>query len=359
MSHPIYNYCAGPAVLPPSVLETAAHSLKDYHQGLAITEISHRGSEFLQIIAQSKADLRELMNIPDNYQILFFQGGATGQFAAIPLNLLGNATSADYVQTGVWSEKAVEEAQLYCDVNVVANTKHNRYTTVPHQSSWQLNKNAAYLHYTPNETIHGVEFSWVPKVEVPLVADMSSNILSMPVDVNQFDLIYAGVQKNIGPAGMAVVIVKEDVIKEGRHPIPTILNYRKMIAEDSCCNTPSVFSWYVCSLMFQWLKAQGGLKVMAEQNQRKAQIVYQVIDASDFYHNPVEPHSRSRMNIPFTLVDPALDKVFLAEAQTAGLYNLAGHRSVGGMRASLYNAMPVAGAQALADFMQDFERRHG
>lgn len=359
MSHPIYNYCAGPAVLPQEVMEQVRHSLKDFHNGLVITEISHRGAEFMQIVEESKADLADLLNIPAGYQILFFQGGATGQFAAIPMNLLGEARSADYVQTGVWSEKAVEEAQLFCDVNVVANTKANRYTSVPHQASWQLNKDAAYLHYTPNETIHGVEFTWVPKVEVPLVADMSSNILSQPINVSDYDLIYAGVQKNIGPAGMAVVIVKEDVIKPSRYPIPTIFNYRKMIAEDSCCNTPAVFSWYVSGLMFKWLKAQGGLTVMAEQNRLKADIVYAAIDASDFYHNPVETHSRSRMNIPFTLADPKLDSAFLQKAQEQGLFNLAGHRSIGGMRASLYNAMPVAGAQALVDFMRDFERHYG
>jgi phosphoserine aminotransferase len=359
MSRPIYNYCAGPAVLPPEVMNEAIHSLKDFRHGLAITEISHRGSDFMEIISQSKADLTDLLNIPAGYKILFFQGGATGQFAAIPLNLLGDARSADYVQTGVWSEKAIEEAQLYCDVNVAANTKATRYTTIPPQDAWQIRADSAYLHYTPNETIHGVEFSWVPKIKIPLVADMSSNLLSQPIDVSQFDLIYAGVQKNIGPAGMAVVIVKEDVIKPGRYPIPTILNYRKMIAEDSCCNTPAVFSWYVSGLMFKWLKAQGGLTAMAQQNQLKADIVYDAIDASDFYHNAVEAQCRSRMNIPFTLPDPKLDAVFLEKAQEQGLYNLAGHRSIGGMRASLYNAMPVAGAQALVDFMHDFERQYG
>ncbi len=359
MSHPIYNYCAGPAVLPPEVMKEAIQSLKDYRHGLAITEISHRGADFMKIIEESMADLSELLNLPRGYKILFLQGGATGQFAAIPLNLLGDARSADYVQTGVWSEKAIEEAQMYCEVNVVANTKSNRYTGVPHQASWQTRSDSAYLHYTPNETIHGVEFTWVPKVEVPLVADMSSNFLSEPVDVSQFDLIYAGVQKNIGPAGMAVVVVKEDVIKPGRHPIPTILNYKKMIAEDSCCNTPAVFSWYVSGLMFKWLKAQGGLAAMAERNRLKADILYAAIDASDFYNNPVEKHSRSRMNIPFTLSDPKLDPVFLEKAQEKGLFNLAGHRSIGGMRASLYNAMPVEGAQALVDFMRDFERHYG
>ncbi len=359
MTHPIYNYCAGPAVLPPEVMQEVIHSLKDFHNGLAITEISHRGAEFMQIVEQSKADLTQLLNIPSGYQILFLQGGATGQFAAIPMNLLGDARSADYVQTGVWSEKAVEEAQLYCDVNVVANTKAIRYTSVPHQASWQVREDSAYLHYTPNETIHGVEFSWVPKVKIPLVADMSSNLLSQPIDVSEYDLIYAGVQKNIGPAGMAVVIVKEDVIKPSRYPIPTIFNYRKMIAEDSCCNTPAVFSWYVSGLMFKWLIAQGGLPAMAQRNQLKADLVYAAIDASDFYNNPVEVHCRSRMNIPFTLSDPKLDAVFLQKAQEQGLYNLAGHRSIGGMRASLYNAMPIEGAKALVDFMRDFERHYG
>jgi phosphoserine aminotransferase len=355
----IYNFCAGPAVLPEPVMAQAIHSLKDFDRGMAITEISHRSPEFMQIVTKSKADLRELLHVPAGYEILFLQGGATGQFAAIPLNLLGHARIVDYVQTGVWSEKAVEEAAQYCDVNVAANGKDSRYTTIPDQSTWTLNDDAAYLHYTPNETIHGVEFNFVPKANVPLVADMSSNILSQPINVSDYGLIYAGVQKNIGPAGMAVVIVREDLIKPSRHPIPTIMNYKKMIAEDSLCNTPAVFSWYVCSLMFQWLKEQGGVAAMAKQNRQKADILYAAIDKSGFYRNPVDVPYRSRMNIPFILPDPKLDNVFLSEAKEAKLYNLAGHRSIGGMRASLYNAMPVAGAQALADFMNDFEKRHG
>ncbi len=355
-----YNFCAGPAALPEAVLQQAQADLLDWHgHGCSVMEMSHRGKDFVSIAEQAEQDLRDLLNIPSNYKVLFLQGGATLQFAQIPMNLLRGKASADYVCTGVWSEKAIEEARKFGGVNVVATDVANKFTRVPSFDSWQLDRNAAYLHYTPNETIHGVEFDFIPQVDVPLVADYSSSILSEPLDVSKFGLIYAGAQKNIGPAGIVVVIVREDLLGQVMPGTPTLLDYAVAAKNGSMYNTPPTFSWYLAGLVFQWLKAQGGLKAMAEINARKAAKLYAAIDGSDFYGNPVAIANRSRMNVPFTLADAALEKTFLAEADQRQLLNLAGHRSVGGMRASLYNAVPEAGVDALINFMADFEQRHG
>jgi len=360
-----FNFCAGPAALPEAVLQQAQADLVDWQgRGCSVMEMSHRGKDFVGIAEQAEQDLRDLLAVPANYKVLFLQGGATLQFAQIPMNLLRGKASADYVCTGVWSEKAIAEARRFGGVNVVASDEANNFTRVPDFASWQLDPNAAYLHYTPNETIHGVEFDFIPQVgssgkEVPLVADYSSSILSEPLDVSKFGLIYAGAQKNIGPAGIVVVIVREDLLGQVLPGTPTLLDYAVAAKNGSMYNTPPTFSWYLAGLVFQWLKAQGGLAAMAELNARKATKLYAAIDASDFYGNPVALPNRSRMNVPFTLADASLEKTFLAEADQRGLINLAGHRSVGGMRASLYNAVPEAGVDALIAFMADFEKRHG
>ena len=355
-----FNFCAGPAALPEAVLQQAQADLVDWQgRGCSIMEMSHRGKDFVAIAEQAEQDLRDLLAIPSNYKVLFLQGGATLQFAQVPMNLLRGKASADYVCTGVWSEKAIEEARKFGGVNVVATDVANKFTRVPAFDSWQLDPNAAYLHYTPNETIHGVEFDFIPQTDVPLVADYSSSILSEPLDVSRFGLIYAGAQKNIGPAGIVVVIVREDLLGQVLPGTPTLLDYAVAAKNGSMYNTPPTFSWYLAGLVFQWLKAQGGLTAMAALNARKAAKLYAAIDGSDFYANPVAIANRSRMNVPFTLADDKLDKVFLAEAEQRNLLNLAGHRSVGGMRASLYNAVPEAGVDALVSFMADFEKRHG
>lgn len=360
-----FNFCAGPAALPEAVLQQAQADLVDWHgNGCSVMEMSHRGKDFVSIAEQAEQDLRDLLDIPANYKVLFLQGGASLQFAQIPMNLLRGKASADYVCTGVWSEKAIEEARKFGGVNVVATDVSNKFTRVPAFDSWQLDPNAAYLHYTPNETIHGVEFDFIPQggslgKEVPLVADYSSSILSEPLDVSKFGLIYAGAQKNIGPAGIVVVIVREDLLGQVLPGTPTLLDYAVAAKNGSMYNTPPTFSWYLAGLVFQWLKQQGGLKAMAGINARKAAKLYAAIDASDFYGNPVAIANRSRMNVPFTIADASLEKTFLAEADQRRLLNLAGHRSVGGMRASLYNAVPEAAVDALIDFMADFEKRHG
>ncbi len=360
MSRP-YNFSAGPAVLPEAVLQRAQSELLDWQgSGMSVMEMSHRGKQFVSIAEQAEADLRELMAIPGHYQVLFLQGGATSQFAMVPLNLLGGSGRADYINTGQWSKKAIAEARRHGEVNVAASSEDSGFTTIPPREQWRLDPGAAYVHYTPNETIGGVEFHTIPQVgEVALVADMSSTILSRPVDVSRFGVIYAGAQKNIGPAGLTVVIVREDLIGEPRPGTPTMLSYRTHAEAGSMYNTPPTYAWYLAGLVFQWLKEQGGLTAMAERNRRKADKLYGAIDGSDFYHNPVDPACRSWMNVPFTLADPGLDGEFLAEAAQAGLLTLKGHRSVGGMRASLYNAMPEAGVDALIAFMADFERRKG
>jgi phosphoserine aminotransferase len=357
----VFNFSAGPAMLPEEVLQQASEEMLDWHgSGASIMEMSHRGKEFIAVAAQAEADLRELMRIPDNYKVLFLQGGAALQFAMVPVNLLRGKKTADYINTGAWSKKAISEAKRYCEVNVAASGEASNFTAIPAFGSWKLKRDAAYVHYTPNETIGGVEFHWVPDTgDVPLVADLSSTILSRPVDVSRFGLIYAGAQKNIGPAGLTVVIVRDDLIGETLSPCPSLFDYKEQAENDSMLNTPPTYSWYLAGLVFQWLKRKGGLQAMADINKRKADKLYAAIDGSDFYSNPVEPVSRSWMNIPFTLANPELDAVFLKEAAANGLITLKGHRSVGGMRASIYNAMPEEGVDALIAFMKDFESRNG
>ncbi|MDS4028793.1 MAG: 3-phosphoserine/phosphohydroxythreonine transaminase [Candidatus Contendobacter sp.] len=359
MSRP-YNFSAGPAMLPEAVLEQAKAEILDWRgSGMSVMEMSHRGKEFVSIAEQAEADLRELLNIPANYKVLFLQGGASSQFAMVPMNLLRGKTKADYLNTGQWSKKAISEAKKFCQVNVVASSEAVNFTTVPARDTWKCDPDAAYLHYTPNETINGVEMQQIPEVGIPLAADFSSTLLSRPLDVSKFGVIYAGAQKNIGPAGLTIVIVREDLMSQIVAGTPTMLDYAAMAKEGSMYNTPPTYAWYIAGLVFQWLKARGGLTAMAERNQAKAELLYKAIDESGFYKNPVDPAYRSWMNVPFTLADEALDKLFLAEAKSAGLLTLAGHRSVGGMRASIYNAVPLEGVRALVDFMADFQKRRG
>jgi phosphoserine aminotransferase len=357
----VYNFSAGPAALPLAVLERAREELVDWHGcGMSIMEVSHRGSQFKAVAEKAEADLRALLSIPEDYAVLFLQGGATSQFGAVPLNLAGPDDTADYVVTGSWGKKAVAEAGRFLQARVAADAKASGYTEIPAAEDWDTDRTAAYLHYTPNETIGGVEFHFVPETgDVPLVADMSSTILSRPLDVGRFGLIYAGAQKNIGPAGLTLVIVRGDLLGRAREGTPTMLDYAPMAEAGSMLNTPPTFAWYVAGLVFDWLLEQGGVAAMAETNRRKSELLYGAIDASDFYRSPVRPDCRSWMNVPFTMADPALDPAFLEESAAAGLANLKGHRSVGGMRASIYNAMPLEGVRALVDFMADFERRHG
>ena len=355
----IYNFSAGPAVLPEEVLAQARDELVNWRSsGMSVMEMSHRGKEFLSIAQKAEADLRELMNIPANYKVLFMQGGATGQFAMVPINLLRGKTGADYVNTGQWSKKAISEAKKYCKVNVAATSEANNFSTIPPQKEWKLDASAAYLHYTPNETIGGVEFHWVPESgTVPLVADMSSTILSRPIDVTRFGVIYAGAQKNVGPAGLTIVIVRDDLIGGAPPTTASIMDYKIAVENESMYNTPPTYAWYMAGLVFEWLKRQGGLKAMAAINQRKAEKLYRYIDGSGFYKNPVDPACRSWMNVPFTLADSARDEAFLKGAKAAGLVQLKGHRSVGGMRASIYNAMPESGIDTLIDYMKEFARQ--
>jgi phosphoserine aminotransferase len=357
----VFNFSAGPAALPAEVLEQIRDEMLDWHEhGMSVMEMSHRGKAFTGIAAQAEADLRELLAVPDDYRVLFLQGGATGQFAGVPMNLSAADATADYLNTGAWSKKAIGEARRYCRVNVAADAAERNYTSIPARDTWRLTPGAAYLHYTPNETIGGVEFPFVPESGgVPLVADMSSTILSRPIDVSRFGVIYAGAQKNIGPAGLVVVIVREDLLGRARPETPTVLDWKAMAADGSMTNTPPTFAWYVAGLVFQWVKRQGGLEVMGRRNRAKAELLYRAIDDSGFYRSPVDPGCRSWMNVPFTLADPALDKAFLAGAGAAGLLSLEGHRSVGGMRASIYNAMPLAGVEALVGYMGEFERKNG
>ncbi len=357
----VYNFSPGPAALPPQVMEQAQAEFLDWNgTGMSVMEVSHRSPEFMDLAAQSEADLRELFEIPENYKVLFLQGGATLQFAAVPLNLATPDQVADYVVTGSWGKKAKTEASRFVQVNVAADAAASSYTTVPDPATWQISANAAYLHCTPNETIGGVEMHSIPDVsDAPLVADMSSTLLSRPIDVGRFGLIYAGAQKNIGQAGLTVVIVREDLLGHAVAQTPGVTDYRVMADTDSMWNTPATFAWYMASLVFRWLKAQGGLEKVAQRNDAKAAKLYSAIDASGFYTNPVDVSYRSRMNIPFTLPDTALDSIFLDESKAAGLANLKGHRSIGGLRASIYNAMPEEGVDALIAFMSDFEAKHG
>jgi len=355
-----FNFSAGPAMLPTAVIERAQEEMLDWHgSGMSTMEMSHRGKEYMSIATKAEQDLREIMVIPDNYKVFFLQGGASMQFAAIPLNLLGDKTSADYLNTGMWSKKAIAEAGRYCDVNLAADTSDNGFTTVPTQAELKLNPDAAYVHYVANETIGGVEFDYIPETgDVPLIADMSSTILSRPVDVSKFAMIYAGAQKNIGPAGLCIVIIREDLLGKAAAQTPTLLNYETHATNGSMYNTPP-YSWYMAGLVFEWIKERGGLKAMGEINGRKAAKLYAAIDDSDFYANPVTKANRSWMNVPFTLADADLDAAFLEGAAEQGLITLKGHRSVGGMRASIYNAMPEEGVDALVAYMQAFERTQG
>jgi len=357
----VFNFSAGPAVLPEQVLAQARDEMLDWHgSGMSVMEMSHRGKEFIAIAGQAEADLRELMAIPKNYKVLFLQGGATAQFAMVPMNLLRGRNSADYVNTGEWSKKAIKEAKKFCAVNVAATAEDRNFTYAPRQSVWKLDPAAAYVHYTPNETIGGVEFQWVPETgEVPLVADMSSSMLSRPVDVAKYGVIYAGAQKNVGPAGLTIVILREDLMGEPLPGTPTMFDYKTHADSDSMYNTPPTYAIYVAGLVFQWLKNKGGIAAMEKENIAKANLLYDAIDAMDFYGSPVARDDRSRMNVPFTLKDAALDEEFLKQAKQRGLIQLKGHRSVGGMRASIYNAMPLAGVRALTAFMKEFAAKNG
>lgn len=355
----VFNFSAGPAMLPPPVLEQVRDDIPDWRGGMSVMEVSHRGKDFVAVAEAAEQDLRDLLAIPPDYAVLFLQGGATLQFAMAPLNLSAAGDTVDYLQTGTWSKKAVGEARRFANVNVAADGQAGNFTAIPPVAEWRLSDNAAYLHYTPNETIHGVEFHFVPDAgETPLVADMSSTILSRPIDVSRFGLIYAGAQKNIGPAGITVVIVRKDLLSRVREGVPTLLHYAEYAESGSMTNTPPTFAWYVAGLVFRHLKDQGGLPAMAERNERKAAKLYAAIDQSAFYTNPVARECRSWMNVPFVLRDAALDAKFLEQADAAGLRNLKGHRSVGGMRASIYNAMPEEGIDALIGFMKEFERRN-
>jgi phosphoserine aminotransferase len=357
----IYNFSAGPAVLPKAVLQQVQQELVDWHgSGMSVMEMSHRGKEFMGIAAEAEADLRALMNIPTNYKVLFLQGGASSQFAMVPMNLLRGKTSADYLNTGEWSKKAIKEAKKFGSVNVVASSEDKNFSYAPTQDQWKLDPNAAYVHYTPNETIGGVEIFWTPETgSVPLVADMSSNILSRPIDVTKYGLIYAGAQKNIGPAGLTIVIVREDLIGQVVAGTPTMFDYKTHADNESMYNTPPTFAMYVAGLVFKLLAKQGGLAAMEKANREKAALLYTKLDSTGFYNSPVAKENRSLMNVPFTLKDAALDEAFLKGAKERGLLQLKGHRSVGGMRASIYNAMPMAGVQTLVDFMSEFEKQNG
>ena len=355
-----HNFCAGPAALPVPVLERAQSELLDWQgAGASVMELSHRSAEFVGIAERAEASLRRLMNISDDYAVLFQQGGASQQFASVPLNLSSPEDTVDQVVTGQWSKKALAEGRRLAQVNVASSSESSNFTTIEAESEWSTTNNAAYLHYCPNETIGGLEFSFVPSSSTPLVADMSSTILSRPIDVSQFGVIYAGAQKNIGPAGLCIVIVKRTLLGRARSDIPAMLNWQIAADNDSMYNTPPTFGIYLSGLVFEWIESLGGLDAMHERNKRKAETLYSLIDESDFYANPVDPQFRSLMNVPFTLADDALDKLFLSQAEEAQLLNLKGHRSVGGMRASIYNAVEQSSVDALCEFMHRFEKENG
>ncbi|MBI5141565.1 MAG: 3-phosphoserine/phosphohydroxythreonine transaminase [Nitrospirae bacterium] len=357
----IYNFSAGPAMLPLEVLERAQSEMVEYRAtGMSVMEMSHRGKDYMAIIAKAEADLREIMAIPANYKVLFLQGGASSQFSMIPMNLLRGKTKADYINTGMWSKKAIAEAKRYCTVNVPFSSEDTNFSRVPRQDELKLDADAAYCHMTSNNTIFGTEFHYTPDTgSVPLVADMSSNILSKPIDVSKYGLIYAGAQKNIGPSGLTIVIVREDLVGQTLDFTPAMFKYDIHVKNDSMYNTPPTYGIYIAGLVFEWLKEKGGIAAMEQVNIRKAAKLYGCIDGSGFYRCPTEKESRSRMNVPFTLANAELDEKFLSEAKGAGLVTLKGHRSVGGMRASIYNAMPEAGIDALVSFMEDFAKRNG
>jgi len=356
----IINFSAGPAVLPEEVLARAGDEMLDWRgTGMCVMEMSHRGKEFISIAAEAEKDLRELLAIPAGYKVLFLQGGATLQFAQIPMNLLGGKSKADYVVTGEWSKKAAKEAQAYCDVHIAASSEDKGFTYFPPQEAFKARSDAAYLHYCSNETIGGVEAHWIPKSDIPLVADASSHILSRPLEVSKFGLIYAGAQKNIGPAGLTIVIVRDELVGKAAKGTPSVMDYKQQAAADSMLNTPATYSIYVAGLVFKWLKQLGGLAEIEKRNVAKAKLLYDFLDGSSFFKNPVSKNDRSRMNVPFTLRDPKLDDEFLKGAEKQGMVQLKGHRSVGGMRASIYNAMPLAGVQQLVAYMKEFEAKHG
>jgi phosphoserine aminotransferase len=357
----LYNFGAGPATLPEPVLRRAADEMLEWRaSGMSVMEMSHRGKEFIDIAARAEAGLRELMAIPKNYKVLFLQGGASLQFAAVPMNLLRGKKSADYVNTGEWSKKAIKEAKRYCAVNIAASSEDQNFSYAPKQSAWKPDPDAAYLHVCTNETIGGVEFHWVPDTNgVPLVADMSSHILSRPMDVSKYGLIYAGAQKNIGPAGLTVVIVRDDLLGQALPVTPSVLDFKAQAEADSMLNTPSTYSVYIAGLVFDWLKELGGLPAIEKRNRAKAALLYDYLDETEFYFSPVARENRSLMNIPFRLKNDKLDETFLKEAKARGLDQLKGHRAVGGMRASIYNAMPVEGVQALIAFMREFAKKNG
>jgi len=356
----VFNFSAGPATLPEEVLRQAAEEMLDWHgSGMSVMEMSHRGKEFIGIADEAEADLRELLAVPANYKVLFLQGGALAQNAVVPMNLLHGKSVADYVNTGEWSKKSIKEAQKYCSVNVAASGADSKFTAIPARDTWKLSKDAAYVHICTNETIGGLEYHWTPNTgEVPLVADMSSHILSRPVEVARYGLIYAGAQKNMGMAGLTVVIVRDDLIGQALSITPSVFDYQQQSEADSMFNTPSTYSVYIAGLVFKWLKRQGGLAAIEARNIAKAKLLYDLIDQSTLYSNAVNQADRSRMNVVFTLKDAALDEAFLKAAKELGMSQLKGHRAVGGMRASIYNAMPIEGVRALVELMREFEAKH-
>ena len=354
----IFNFSAGPAMLPAEVLSRAGDEILDWHgSGMSVMEMSHRGSEFVGIAAEAEKDLRALLAIPANYKVLFLQGGATLQFAQIPMNLLRGKGKADYVATGEWSKKAIKQAKALCDVHIAASSEDRKFTYAPKQ--WNVRQEAAYVHYCSNETIGGVEFHETPKAAIPLVADASSHFLSRPIEVSKFALIYAGAQKNVGPAGLTIVIVRDDLLGHATKGTPSVMDYKLQAEADSMLNTPPTYSMYIAGLVFKWLKALGGVAEIERRNIAKAKLLYDCLDSTSFYANPVAKEDRSRMNVPFTLPDAKLDEPFLKGATERGMVQLKGHRSVGGMRASIYNAMPLEGVQRLVEYMREFEKKHG
>ena len=354
----IFNFSAGPAMLPAEVLSRAGDELLDWHgSGMSVMEMSHRGKEFMSIAAEAEKDLRELLAIPANYKVLFLQGGATLQFAQVPMNLLHGKGKADYINTGEWSKKAIKEAKAYCDVHVAASSEDKKFTYAPKQ--WNVRKDAAYVHVCTNETIGGVEYFDLPKTEIPVVADMSSHFLSRPIDIAKYGLIYAGAQKNVGPAGLTLVIVRDDLIGRPENGTPSVMDYKAQAEADSMLNTPATYAMYIAGLVFKWLKQQGGVAAIEKVNVQKSKLLYDFLDQSRFFSNPVAKDDRSRMNVPFVLKDSAQDDAFLKGAVQKGMVQLKGHRSVGGMRASIYNAMPLEGVQALVAYMKEFEAKHG
>ncbi len=357
----IFNFSAGPAALPEAVLANVREELLEWNGvGASVMEVSHRGKPFMEYAAQAEQDLRDLLSIPENYKVLFLQGGATMQFSAIPLNLGFLGSKADYAHTGHWGKKAIADAERFIEVNLACDTSASAYQHVPHEDEWSLSDDSAYVHITPNETIAGVEFAWLPKTDKPICADMSSTILSREINVADYGVIYAGAQKNIGPAGLTIVIVRDDLVGHFPENGPRLLDYSVMADSDSMNNTPPTFAWYLAGKVFTWLKAQGGVSAIEQANIAKASALYDYVDASDgFYTNPVSKENRSRMNVPFILANSGLDALFLEQSHKAGLHALKGHRSVGGMRASIYNAMPIEGVHALIDFMQTFKTQHG